>query len=194
MDLFDRALKFAIDKHSGQVRKMANSPYILHPMEVATIVGTMSNKPELLAAAVLHDTVEDTDATPQEIETLFGHRVAMIVFTETEDKRPDISPEDSWKIRKQETLAILENTRDLDVKMLWLGDKLSNMRSFYREYMVSGNALWNHFHQKDPAQQKWYYDHILRALAVLKDYPAYQEFAELTARVFENVEAVPDED
>ena len=67
MDIFDEAVRFAVEKHSGQTRKMSAAPYVLHPLEVASIVGTMTDDKETLAAAVLHDTVEDTDATLDEI-------------------------------------------------------------------------------------------------------------------------------
>lgn len=184
MDILDKAICFAVEKHSGQVRKLANSPYILHPMEVAAIVGTMTDSREVMAAAVLHDTVEDTDATIEEIEENFGRRVALLVMTETEDKREDRPPAETWELRKVETLLILENTRDLDVKMMWLGDKLSNMRSYARTYRTQGHSFWQSFNQKDPAKQAWYYSTIVKALADLKGYAAYEEFVALVNYVF----------
>lgn len=63
MDLFEKALVFAMEKHHGAKRKASDIPFILHPMEVAVIASTMSEDEVLLAAALLHDTVEDTDAT-----------------------------------------------------------------------------------------------------------------------------------
>ena len=66
-DLFDKAVKFAIDAHRGAERKGKGYPYVLHPMEAAGIVASLSNEPELLAAAILHDTVEDTAVTPEMI-------------------------------------------------------------------------------------------------------------------------------
>ena len=187
MNLFDRAAAFAVEKHSGQTRKKSNAPYILHPMEVAAIVGTMSEDEELLAAAILHDTVEDTDTTLEEIEALFGRRVSLLVMTETEEKREDRPPAETWELRKEETLAILKTTRDLRVKKLWLGDKLSNLRSFARQYRVSGDDLWKAYHQQDPKKQKWYYGEIAEALADLREYDAYLEFMQLMNYIFQNV-------
>ena len=71
-DLFDKAAKFAIDAHHGAERKGKGYPYILHPMEAAGIVASLSTDPELLAAAMLHDTVEDTDVTIEQIRQTFG--------------------------------------------------------------------------------------------------------------------------
>ena len=113
MTLFDLAMNYAIEKHSGQTRRMVNVPYVLHPMEVATIIGTMTDDEEVLAAAVLHDTVEDTDATIEEIRQRFGKRVSLLVLTETEDKREGQDPTKTWEIRKEESLLILQNTKDL---------------------------------------------------------------------------------
>lgn len=77
--LFDKAAKFAIDAHHNTERRGKGYPYIIHPMEAAAIVATMTNDQELLAAAILHDTVEDTDVTIEEIRERFGDRVAMLV-------------------------------------------------------------------------------------------------------------------
>lgn len=188
MDLLDKAIEFAVKKHSGQVRKLAGSPYILHPLEVAAIASTITVDPETLAACVLHDTIEDTETTYEEIEENFGRRVALLVMTETEDKRVNLPEWATWKLRKQETLAILKNTKDISVKIMWLSDKLSNIRSFYREKCVNNVNIFSHLNQKDPAQQGWYYKCIISYLSDLKDTAAYKEFVFLVSKVFEGVE------
>lgn len=187
MGLFNDALDYAIQKHMGQTRKRAKLPYILHPMEVATVAASMTNDEEVLAAALLHDTVEDSDATLEEIEERFGRRVSLLVMTETEDKRYDRPPQETWKLRKAETLSILKNTKDIGVKFLWMSDKLANMRSFYRQYRKEGVAMWEHYNQKDPAEQAWYYRSIAEYLSELKEYEAYQEYISLVNVVFESV-------
>ena len=194
MTLFEDAIRFAAERHSGQKRKMSDSPYILHPLEVASIVGTMTSDDETLAAAVLHDTVEDANVTFEEIEARFGRRVSLLVMTETEEKRCERPAEETWKLRKKETLAILENTKDKSVKMMWLGDKLSNMRSFYRIHKVLGNSMWNSFNQKDPSMQKWYYEKIAEYLSDLSEYDAYAEFTALSAKVFAGIKDTEDEE
>lgn len=190
MDIFEKAIQFAVERHSGQTRKFTDAPYILHPLEVASIVGTMTSDRELLAAAVLHDTVEDTDTTLEEIRENFGRRVSLLVMTETEEKRYDLPSDQTWQIRKEETLIILQSTRDISVKMLWLGDKLSNIRSFAREYRRRGNELWQNFNQKDPRKQAWYYRTIEKALSELDGYDAYKEFVSLVNYVFRDYEEV----
>ena len=185
-ELFEDALRFATDAHAGMVRKAGFTPYILHPMEVASIASTMTGDVEVLAAALLHDVVEDTPHTADEIEALFGPRVAELVAAETENKRPGLPSKDTWRIRKEESLAELA-LADRDTKILWLADKLSNMRSFYRMYLDRGSSFWNAFNQNDPAQQAWYYCAIARLCSELSDELAWQEYDWLVRIVFAEV-------
>ena len=184
MSLFDNAIIFAVHAHSGMHRKMNNTPYIIHPIEAASIVGTMTNDEEVLAAAVLHDIVEDTNIKAEEIEERFGKRVANLVASETENKRDGLPPEDTWHVRKEESLEELRTNKDINVKMLWLGDKLSNMRAFYREYLKIGDDIWLTLNQKDKKMQEWYYRTIAQLLYCLKDFPAWQEYEKLVNAVF----------
>ena len=174
-NVFERAVAFAIKAHEGQVRKDGGI-YILHPLEDATIVGTMTSDPEVLAAAVLHDTVEDTDVTIEELRENFGERVTTLVAHETENKRRHMSAEDSWKIRKLESLEVLKNCDDINTKILWLGDKLSNMRSLSRDYAVMGEKVFDRFNEKNPKEQRWYHETVLEYIKELSDYPAYKEY------------------
>lgn len=181
--LLDHAIAYATNAHAGQFRKSTKIPYILHPLEAATIVGTMTTDDEVIAGAVLHDVVEDTATTVEEVKKLFGVRVAMLVASESEDKRENLAAESTWKIRKQETLCHLKNAA-LDVKMITLGDKLSNIRAINRDYNAIGDDLWQRFNQKDKNEHYWYYQSIADCLTDLKDYPVYQEYCELVRKTF----------
>ena len=166
-------------------RKKSDVPYILHPMEAAVIVGTMSEDQNLIAAAALHDVVEDAGITIEEIEERFGKRVRELVESETENKRADLPPAATWRIRKEESLAVLKNTDDIAVLMVWLGDKLANMRAIYRDFKVEGEAMWQRFNQKDGAAQAWYYRSIVTLTERLSDTSAWIEYKTLTDLVFE---------
>lgn len=176
---------YAAEAHCGQKRKMSGIPYILHPMEVCAIVGTMTGDEDVLVAALLHDTVEDCNADPKEIKEKFGARTAALVQSETEDKRSQRPESETWRERKEESLLMLEHTKDLDVKILWLADKLSNLRSFYREYQRIGEELWQHLHEKDPKKQGWYYRTVAKSVKELEKTAAYEEFCELVGRMFD---------
>ena len=184
MELVSEAIAFAVKAHDGMLRKKSDAPYILHPMEAAVIVGTMTDDQNLIAAAALHDVVEDAGITIEEIEAEFGKRVRELVESETEDKRADLPPESTWRIRKEESLEVLENTNDIGVLIVWLGDKLANMRSIYRDWKIEGDAMWQRFNQKDANEQAWYYRSIVKLTERLSDTSAWLEYKTLTELVF----------
>lgn len=184
MDLVTKAALFASTAHDGMRRKTNKNPYILHPMEAATIAGTMTENQELIAAALLHDVVEDAGITIEQIKSEFGERVAQLVASETEDKREEFSPVVTWEVRKQESIALLSATTDIDVKKLYISDKLSNMRSFYREWTAFGDDMWQKFNQKNKEKQHWYYRSIALATEELKEYSAWQEYVKLVDLIF----------
>ncbi len=185
MDVLDKALIYAIAAHEGANRKGGINPYILHPLEAAVIAGTMTNDREVMAAAALHDVVEDTDHTIDDIREHFGDRIAALVGHETENKRPGTPPAESWKIRKLETLEALAKTKDINLKILWLSDKLSNVRAFYRDEKALGIGVFERFNQKDPAEHAWYYLKTIELLDELKGTAAYEEYAGLAHKTFD---------
>ena len=184
MELVSEAIAFAVKAHDGMRRKKSDAPYILHPMEAAVIVGTMTDDQNLIAAAALHDVVEDAGIAIEEIEKRFGKRVRELVESETEDKRADLPPAATWRIRKEESLAGLNNTDDIAVLIVWLGDKLANMRAIYRDFKVEGVQMWQRFNQKDVSQQAWYYRTIVKLTQRLSDTSAWLEYKTLTELVF----------
>ena len=188
MNLVEKAIGFATKAHEGQVRKFGNIPYILHPLEVANIIATITPDQETIAAGVLHDTVEDCGVLPETIRKEFGPRVHALVSSETEDKLEDRPPADTWYERKRDSLIMLKLTKDRDAKILWLSDKLSNIRSFGRQYLISGDEMWNALHQNDPRMQKWYYTTILKFLSEFDGTPAYLEYKNYVHFLFNDVE------
>lgn len=186
-ELLDRAIIFAVKAHAGTERRGKGFPYIVHPMEAVEIVATITPDQELLAAAALHDTVEDTDATLEQIRAEFGDRVAALVASESEDKGCGVSKEESWHSRKQTAIERL-TCASLDSKIVALGDKLSNMRAIARDYAMQGDMLWNLFNVKDRKEHEWHYRGLADALSELKDTFAYKEFKQLVNQVFGEIE------
>ena len=184
MELVSEAIAFAVKAHDGMRRKKSEIPYILHPMEAAVIVGSMTDDQNVISAAVLHDVVEDAGVTIEEIAEKFGERVRELVASETEDKRADCPPSETWRIRKEESLAVLRKTEDVGVLMVWLGDKLANMRSIYRDWKTEGDAIWQRFNQKSVTEQAWYYRSIIALTERLSDTSAWIEYKTLTELVF----------
>ncbi len=151
------AIKFATIKHNGQVRKGTAIPYIVHPVEVMQILLTYGASENVVVAGVLHDTLEDTDTTIDEIKQKFGENVAQLVASESEDKSK------TWEERKQATIDALKNAT-LDVKLVCLADKLSNLRSIYSDYQLVGDKLWDRFN-RSKKQIACYYIQIAKATA-----------------------------
>lgn len=151
-----KAIIFATLKHEGQKRKGTNIPYIVHPMEVMQILTELQCTEKVIIAGILHDTLEDTDATLEEIESLFGADVLAIVQTESEDKSK------TWKERKAATIEQIKDD-SAETKLVCFADKLSNIRSMYRDKLEVGAELWKRFNA-DKDSIEWYYRGIAEAL------------------------------
>ncbi len=182
-DLLDRAIIFAVKAHHNSERRGKGFPYIVHPMEAVEIVATITSDQELLAAAVLHDTVEDTDVTLEDIRHEFGDRVASIVEAESDKNIEGVSETDTWMERKQAAIDRLRQA-PLDAKIVAMGDKLSNMRAIYRDYLTKGDSLWQIFHVSDKSVHEWRYRKLAESLSDLSDTFAYKEFTGLIDKVF----------
>ena len=182
-DLLDRAIIFAVHAHAGTERRGKGYPYVVHPMEAVSIVATMTADQELLAAAALHDTVEDTEVTVEQLKAEFGERIASLVADESDVMPEGMTEEASWHQRKQAAIDRLAKASH-DAKMVAMGDKLSNMRAIASDYTKLGDALWNRFHAKDPKDHEWHYRGLADALSELKGTEAYREFESLINQVF----------
>ena len=176
--MIEEAILFALKAHGGAKRKGKDRPYILHPLEVMTIVAGLTDDEEVIAAAVLHDTVEDAGVTLQDLREAFGEHTAALVASESENKREGTPAAETWQLRKQETIDHLQ-TAGRETKLICLGDKLSNLREMRRDFALAGDALWDRFNQKDKRMHGWYYRAIYEILsaefgpvAELKEYGA----------------------
>ena len=174
------AITYAAKQHAGQYRKGTTIPYIVHPMEVLTLLTAMGADTDAMIAGVLHDTVEDTDATLEDIKALYGTEVARLVDGHSEDKSK------TWKERKEAACHHAAQAPNR-VKQLILADKLSNLRSIHRDYLACGEDLWSRFNAGRD-QQAWYYGNMTDALAELQYDEAakglYWEFVSLYKDVF----------
>jgi (p)ppGpp synthase/HD superfamily hydrolase len=136
--LYD-AIELAARAHHGQVRKGTEIPYLVHPLAVA---------------GILHDTLEDTPATLEEIRSHFGWEVADLVVALSE---PD--KQAPWEERKAHTLEYLEQMATPDVLLVAVADKLDNMRAIRAGLASDGAAFWLRFN-RPRENQKWYYQRL----------------------------------
>ena len=178
--LFSRAVAFAAFAHDGQLRKGGALPYLIHPMEAATIAATLTNDPEILAAAVLHDVIEDCGVTEDTLRARFGRRVAHLVRLQSEEKDED--RQGTWQKRKLQTINRLR-AAPRELLILTLADKLSNLRSIERDLQAHGPALWQRFNQNNPSMHRWYYASVAEALRPLEG-AADEEYLRRLAETF----------
>lgn len=177
--MIDKAITFATRAHEGQLRKGTTRPFILHPLEVGTIVASMTEDQEVISAAILHDTIEDCEGITEEIiRKEFSERVASLVAQESEDKSK------TWMERKTTTIEKLK-TAPWEIQIIGLADKLSNMRDIDRDYPVCGEELWNRFRMKDKNVIGWYYKSVRDSLEKsMKDTESYEEYCKLIEKNF----------
>ena len=177
--MIDDAMEFAAKALEGQFRKGTRRPYIVHPIEVADIVSTMTKDEEVICAAVLHDTIEDCSGITRDVLKLrFGGRVADMVAQEIEDKSL------SWEERKGATISRLKEA-SVEVQMIGLADKLSNMRDIDRDYPKEGDELWKRFRMQSKAALAWYYKGVRDALEDnFSGIGAYEEYCHLIDKNF----------
>lgn len=179
----DKAIEFAVKAHANSERRGKGFPYVIHPLEAMSIVASMTPDQELLAAAALHDTVEDTGVTVADLRREFGDRVAALVEAESDVFVEGLSEEASWHDRKKAAIDRLA-AAPYEAKMVAMGDKLSNMRAIWRDYQEKGDELWKIFHAKDKADHEWHYRGLAASLSELSGTFAYQEFQSLIDDVF----------
>ena len=185
MTQVEKSLVFATKAHAGQYRKGTDRPYILHPVETMAIVMEFTEDEDMLTAAVLHDTVENTSVTLKRIEKEFGHRVAELVASVTEDKKRKQPPEATWKARKFEMIFRLKNA-ERDTKIIWFADCLSNMWELKKDYDRYGDEIWGRFNQKNKDMQGWYYREIAEILDdyYFEDDVLFRDFIDMVYSVF----------
>lgn len=189
IDLVDRAIGFAARAHAGQQRKTGDVPYIAHPVAVAIILQRMGCKQEVVAAGLLHDTVEDTSITLDEIRLQFGDEVADIVAGCTELPKS----KNRWETRKRHMIASLRDA-PMAVKLVSAADKYHNLsHTLYNERM-QGQSVWKNF-GRGKEQQAWYYRSVLESLLTNtpqpERYPIFAMLAEVIDELFGGVIARP---
>ncbi|MCO5187753.1 MAG: HD domain-containing protein [Anaerolineae bacterium] len=180
----DKAIGFAARAHAGQRRKRGNMPVIAHPFGVAMILLGMDCDENTIAAALLHDTIEDTSVSMEEIQAEFGEEIAAIVAACTEPQGK------KWEIRKQTAIAQYREA-PLRVKLVGAADKYHNLYHLQRSKQKNGQTMWKGF-SRDEQQQAWYYRAVVSSL--LENNPEsdrYPIFAELASLVDELFEGVP---
>jgi len=127
LSLVQRAYDFSLQHHEGQ-KRASGEPYLVHPLEVATVLAEMKLDPTAIAAGLLHDAVEDTPVTIDEIEKLFGEQVAHIVEGVTKIEKINLANREERQAENVRKM-VLAMVDDIRVVLIKLADRLHNMRT-----------------------------------------------------------------
>ncbi|HNY40106.1 MAG TPA: HD domain-containing protein [Bryobacteraceae bacterium] len=169
--IFD-AVEFAAAAHRGQYRKGTLIPYLMHPLAAARTVIVAGCPEHVAAAAILHDVIEDTCHTIDDIRGRFGDRVAALIHACTEPNHRDAS----WEERKQHTVDTLASTTDQEILMVAIADKLDNIRSIREDLALRGELTWTRF-KRGREKQAWYYRSLSRVFGERMDGEAGRKLA-----------------
>jgi (p)ppGpp synthase/HD superfamily hydrolase len=154
--LIDKAIQFAAVAHEGQYRKGTKIPYIIHPVSVGFLLQSIGCEEEVIAAGILHDTVEDTDVELDDIKREFGEGVASLVLSASE---PDKTL--PWEERKTHTIESLQQASEETV-IITLADKIHNLRTVLLDLQEQGEAVWEKFN-RGKEKQEWYHHSLYEA-------------------------------
>jgi len=165
-EIIFKAIRLVAEAHDGQLRKGSRLPYITHLMNVMKILIDQDCDDEIVAAGILHDTLEDTPVVMEDIEKLFGPRVAFLVTGASEVREPAdaYNGKASWKARKEHTIHFLLHDATKDQLLVCCADKLDNITAIEADYKRFGELLWQRFNA-GKEQQQWYYTAIASAFA-----------------------------
>lgn len=156
-----RALEVAFDLHQGQERKCDKSPYVVHVLDVARLLlSEPGTSEDVVVAGILHDTLEDTRYTSEQLESDFGRKVRQLVESVTEPLtgRTDSGAEKryTWRQRKQYKLDLAAGaTRDQ--LLVSIADKVSNLQSMRDDLLIFGPNMWEHF-SASKKEVRWYHE------------------------------------
>lgn len=176
----EKAKLFALQAHMGQVRKNEkDKPMIMHPFLVAGILATYGFDENVISAGYLHDVVEDTPYTIDDIKKEFGDDIADLVMGDTE---PDKLL--SWNERKQYTIDSCQNL-SFRHKAVICADKIANLEDMYLKFEKQGIRDFSVFKEGED-KQRWYYTSVYESLIKNedKDLPIFQRLKEVLDKLF----------
>ncbi len=155
--LVEKACELAARAHAGQFCDGTDVPYIAHPMAVGIMLAEAGATSDGVIAGILHEVVEASQVTLEEIAQLFGPLVGSLVeaCSETDKSLP-------WEEQQRKSLLKLPNA-DRDTWLIVLADKLNHIRSMASDYEINGEDMWKNF-ERGREEQEWYYRGLVEVL------------------------------
>ena len=182
MDMVEKAIIFAAKAHDHQKRKGTDIPYITHPIAVGMLLQKEKCSEEVIVAGILHDTIEDTETTFEDLTEVFGLRVANLVQAASEKDKSL-----PWEVRKQQTIDGVKDATLEELQVI-VADKYHNLKSIQSDLELLGDLIWQRFN-RGKRDQHWYYASIVKALSPRKkEFNVIGELEEVVKEVFGSLE------
>jgi (p)ppGpp synthase/HD superfamily hydrolase len=188
MNVIQQAINFAAKAHECQKRKSTDIPYITHPFAVGMLLQKAKCSDAVIAAGILHDTLEDTNTKFEQLAEQFGVHIANLVRSASEQDKSL-----PWYVRKQHTIDMLKEAYIEEIQVI-TADKLHNLQSIRADLEMVGEEVWKRFsHGK--RDQHWYYASIVKELAPRKkEFKLIRELGNEVEAVFGRVQVLSDQE
>lgn len=180
--IVERATSFAADKHKNQYRNDKKTLYISHLVGVCLVLKKYNFSDEIIAGAMLHDVLEDTDTSPEDVEKMFGLEILEMVTSVTYDKK---------LTGLERKMKYIEDVRNgsIGAKAISIADKIHNMNNLLYDLEQDAQKTWSLF--KTTKEQKlWFEEKVLEMIKEVWDHPIVSEYenliAELKTKYFQN--------
>lgn len=175
MTIFEQALRIAAVAHAGQVRKEGGVPYIVHPVTVAHMLGSYGCSEAVLAAALLHDVLEDTDVTEESLRSDMGQYIVDLIIPLTQQDIPD------WRKKKEAYIEAVCAASE-ETKLVALADKIHNAESLLDVYQREGEATWSYFNASRE-DKLWFEESMLAMLLAGIQHPLVERYRVLVEKL-----------
>lgn len=186
-EMLHKAVVFAAQAHRHHLRKGTQVPYVTHPFLVMRILDRLGFDEQVLAAALLHDVLEDTPTTFDELRREFGERVAVLVQSVSETKVDKLGRQIPWELRKSEKVENLR-TAPLEAKAIALADLLDNFHMTYLDERSIGPSVWQRFNA--PREKRL--EHARQIVAVChSDDPRLRQLSEACLELLSRFDEPP---
>jgi len=178
MFIIQQAINFAAKAHKNQYRKSSDIPYITHPFAVGMLLQAANCSDDVIAAGILHDTLEDTSTTYEELTEQFGIHIANLVRAASEHDKSL-----PWTVRKQHTIDRLKDANIEEIQVI-TADKFHNLNTIKDDLGIIGEKVWERFN-RGKQDQHWYYASIVKELAPRKsEFKLIPELEKVVLEVF----------
>lgn len=170
-NLIEKATRVAVEAHKDQIRKGDDQPYIIHPFMVALKLAKYDFPDTVIAAALTHDVLEDTDLPEDKLRDELGDEVLKIVKAVTADESLP------WEDRKMKYIETIRDSSD-GAKAVCVADKIHNLESLLIAYESQGLEIWKRFN-RGKEKKIWFEEEVLKMLRETWQHPLIDEYEDL---------------